>query len=275
MSSTRRTIPDRLLSILRSIETNATACLPPTEIFNEGWMLRLTLDAIKTLNVTTSPLAFAPSARWYSEALLSTPFKPRQRADILGEGFTNADAAVGHFAFDAKTKAGVRLAPSAKQFVVVEAKMFSNLSAGTKNAPDYNQAARNVACMAGAIQQSGQALSDFVSLGFFVVAPLLSKRRPGYSNLETSVGYESIRAAVRQRVSSYETANRDEVAELRIWESDYFLPLLDHLFSKQRISVLSWDQCIADVREVDITMGDELMRFYESCLEFAPPVSQL
>jgi hypothetical protein len=57
------------------------------------------------------------------------------------------------------------------QFVVIEAKMFSNLSRGTKNALEYDQAARNVACMAHTIAKSGIQVDDLKSVGFFVIAP--------------------------------------------------------------------------------------------------------
>jgi PIN domain nuclease of toxin-antitoxin system len=54
---------------------------------------------------------------------------------------------------------------------VIEAKMFSNLSRGTKNALEYDQAARNVACMAHTIAKSGIQVDDLKSVGFFVIAP--------------------------------------------------------------------------------------------------------
>jgi hypothetical protein len=41
-------------------------------------------------------------------------------------------------------KAGLGLNAGSFQFVVIEAKMFSNLSRGAKNALEYDQAARNV-----------------------------------------------------------------------------------------------------------------------------------
>jgi hypothetical protein len=146
-------IPDSLIRILRSSETNESSCFPPTEIFNEGWMLRLLLYAVQTLGINSTPLAFEDGARWYSEALLGSSFGRQHRADPLAEGVTNADGVIGHFDFRPATKAGLRLRPGAKQFVVVEAKMFSKLSTGTKNARTYNQAARNVACMATAMRR--------------------------------------------------------------------------------------------------------------------------
>jgi hypothetical protein len=34
-------IPERLFQILRSCENDDTSRIPATEVFNEGWMLRL------------------------------------------------------------------------------------------------------------------------------------------------------------------------------------------------------------------------------------------
>lgn len=61
------------------------------------------------------------------------PFSPRRsrRDDPLGEGFTNADAVMGHFDFDPVTKAGLRLRPDARQLVVVETKIYSGLRQST------------------------------------------------------------------------------------------------------------------------------------------------
>src|SRR5580658_8454634 len=97
-------IPDRLLRVSRSCENLKTSHFPPTEVFNEGWMLRLTLDAAQTLRIRDYPLQFLDKANWYSESLLSSPFGPRSRNDKLGEGFTNADAVIGHFEFNPSTK---------------------------------------------------------------------------------------------------------------------------------------------------------------------------
>jgi len=43
--------------------------------------------------------------------------------------------------------ATIELLPGARQLTVIEAKMASGLSAGTKHAPNFNQAARNVAAL--------------------------------------------------------------------------------------------------------------------------------
>ncbi len=261
-------IPDRMLRILRTSEIPATARFPPTEVFNEGWMLRLVLDAVEGAPTEASPLRFRHGASWYSEALLASPFAAQQRADALAEGFTNADGVIGQFAFRPTTRAGLELAPDATQFVVVEAKMFSNLSSGTKNAPTYNQAARNVACMAHALARIGRRPESFASLGFFVAAPMASKRRPGVSNLEASLEPDNIRAAVLQRIGSYEAANRREALSLRSWEAEYFLPLVQVLANGGNLKVLTWESCIETIGAADQHAGEELSRFYERCLSF-------
>jgi hypothetical protein len=264
-------IPERLFRILRSCESNDASHFPATEVFNEGWMLRLILDAVQTLSITDHPLHFLNGAKWYSEALLSSPFRPRSKQDSLGEGFTNADAVIGHFDFRASTRSGLTLPSYARQFIVVEAKMFSNLSSGTKNALGYNQAARNVACMAAAIAQIGRAPADLGSIGFFVLAPALDRRRHHDTNLEASLDPNSIRSAVRQRITAYEAQSRPEAAELRVWEAKSFLPLVEHLAFVQRLAVLSWETCIESIRIAHPAAGDELHQFYERCLTFAPP----
>src|SRR4051794_16612222 len=69
----------------------------PTELFNEGWMLRLLLDQLQTSGSNDHPFRFASGAKWYSEAVLPSAFLARYRGDDLCEGWTNADGVIGHF----------------------------------------------------------------------------------------------------------------------------------------------------------------------------------
>lgn len=261
-------IPDRLIRILRSSEAAAAPLFPPTEVFNEGWMLRLVLDALRHCRPLSLPIQFEAGAKWYSEALLASPFAAQQKADVLAEGFTNADGVVGQFAFRPMTQTGLELASDATQFIVIEAKMFSNLSSGTKNAPGYNQAARNVACMAQEIARAGRTPESFSSVGFFVMAPIPTKRRAGFSNLEAFLDPAQIRAAISKRIKAYEEASRGEAASLRAWEAQYFLPLVQCLIDRGSLKVVTWEACIDAVASVDSDAGEELSRFYERCLSF-------
>ena len=273
-------IPQSLISILKSCQSEDRELhhFPPTEIFNEGWMLRLVLDALENLEKSvgvadTHPLKFCKGAKWYSEARLSSPFLrkpkkdlPSKGKDTLGEGYTNADGVIGHFTFREGTKAGLKLnkkGEGTRQFIVVEAKMNSNLSSGTTNAPGYNQAARNVACMAETIRLSGTSLDDLKSVGFFVVTAKQDTK------LADCLKPKSIRDAVNERINSYESASRKEARDLSEWKTQYFLPLVDRLENEKRLSVLTWKQIIDPIADIDQAKGNELRQFYEYCLKYA------
>ena len=66
----------------------------------------------------------------------------------MGQGRTHVDGVIGHIQVGDKDKAGLTLRHDAEQFVVLEAKLFSPLSAGVRRAATFDQAARNVACIA-------------------------------------------------------------------------------------------------------------------------------
>jgi hypothetical protein len=263
-------IPERLFQLLRSCED--TKHFPPTEVFNEGWMLRLLLEALGSPAISAQlpdhPLCFLADATWYSEAKLSSVFHPRHKRDPLGEGHTNVDGVIGHFGFDSKTKTGLCLPATARQFVVVEAKMRSNLDTKTKNGPGYHQAARSVACMAATLAAVKPTAPELESVGFFVIAPKRERRRTK-SNLETCLKPDSIRSAVSARIARYELASRPEAEEFRTWERGVFLPLLEHLDRSKRLRVLSWDECIDPLMQADETVWKELHDFYTHCLDLA------
>lgn len=161
-----------LCSMLCFVTRSPNPVLPPTELYNEGWLLRLVLDWLDRQREIEHPLSFMPGARWYSEALLPSRFLPRTRGDRLAESFTHADGLIGHFDVDSGQRGDARLRADVQQFIVTEAKLGSKLSRGTKNAPDFDQAARNVACIAHMLSVIGVAPLKVRRLGFFVVAPL-------------------------------------------------------------------------------------------------------
>ncbi len=85
---------------------------------------------------------------WFFEALLASQFLPERRGDERAECFTHADGLIGHFEVRATERSEAVIHPNAEQFVVIEAKLGNPLSKGVKNAPNFDQAARNVACIA-------------------------------------------------------------------------------------------------------------------------------
>ena len=218
----------------------------PTEVFNEGWMLRLTLDWMAAEGQPDHPLSFDEGARWSSEALLPSSFLPRHRGDPLGEGWTNADGCVGHFD-QQRPRGDLSLRPDATQFVVIEAKMSSGLSRGTTNARDFDQAARNVACMAEVLHRASRAPDAMSSLAFFVTAPQSQIEAEIFGDLVTK---ESIRGKVIARVASY-SGERDE------WLHEWFEPVLESV----RVELLSWESLLVGAPEA-------LTEFYGRCLKY-------
>jgi hypothetical protein len=188
-------LPQQLVDMLDTADTDS-AVIPPTLLYNEGWMMRMLL-AVAAQGAECFPFSFQPGARWFSEALLYSAFERRFRGDPIAEAKTHPDGVVGQFMFTPGSKSGLSLLPQVTQFVVLEAKMFAELSKGTKNAPGFDQAARTVACMAEALRRAKIAVERFTSIAFFVVAPHSQITAGMFAD---EVGIESIRRKVRARV---------------------------------------------------------------------------
>ncbi len=226
----------------------------PTELYNESWLIKLVFHQASTILDNDFPLGFLAESTWFSEALLPTAFKARYRSDPLGESRTNADGVIGHFLIGKKAKADIELIPKASQFTVVEAKVGAPLSKGTSHAPNFDQAARNVACMAEVIARSGIDPSSFSRLDFVVLAPDYSIEKGAFSEqMEPS----SIASKVKRRVSAYG-------GDLDSWYQDHFEPTLD----KIQLHSLSWEDAIRWIGQEKSAEADELAKFYDLCLKF-------
>jgi len=228
---------------------------PPTDLYNEGWMLRLVLDWFSLNPVIDHDLAFATTDKWYSEALLPSAFLARVRGDKLAESWTHADGVIGDFVIGADCRGDLSLAKRASRFLVTEAKMFSKLSAGVTNARYFNQAARRVACIAEVIYRAQIPPSSFEKIGFFVIAP---ESQIEDSVFTDSLVREKILEIVARRVSEYQEPEKDK------WFSDWFTPTL----KKIRIGEVSWEEIISFINRSDSNFGTRIDAFYSKCLEF-------
>ena len=227
---------------------------PPTIIFNEGWLLRLVVDWFSASENSDHPLSFPNDGHWFSEARLPSAFLARERGDPLAESHTNADGVIGQLKIGTKGKTDLVLTTNATHFVVLEAKMYSGLSKGVKNAPYFNQAARNVACIAEVLKRGDCHPDSFTQLGFYVLAPNEQiKSRTFSRHLEK----KSINEKVDKRVSAYK-GERDE------WFKDWFTPTLDVI----DIRSISWESILDVIGENDTKTGDSLNEYYSHCLTF-------
>ncbi|MBZ5537850.1 MAG: hypothetical protein LAO31_17995 [Acidobacteriia bacterium] len=229
--------------------------LPATELFNEGWMLRLVLDWASAHPRSISALPFDEGSSWYSEALLGSRFKPRSRGDASGEGFTHADAVIGHFQLRPGGRGDIELLADARQLTVVEAKLASGLSPGIKHAPDYNQAARNVACIAHLLESQPDCGASITNCGFVVLAPS-ARIQEGAFRLVNS---EDIGRAVRKRAEAFDAATLE-------WCDRAFAAVL----ARCRIVVVSWEAVLDQIEAVDPPSAVGLRRFYADCLRWNP-----
>ena len=243
---------DRIGGMLRSAGGESPR-FPPTVLYNENWMLRLVLEWLVDRQAS-SLLPVATGVTWYSEALLPSAFLARSRGDALAESYTHADGVVGHFEIGGKGKGDLVVSPGAEQLTVIEGKMSSRLSKGVSNASYFDQAARNVACIAEVLRLSDRCPLEVTHLSFHVVAPQNQISSGVFGDLVTK---ESIEQKVGRRVEEYD-GERDE------WLEKWFLPTLEHV----TVGVLSWEEILTEVASEDEELGRRFAEFYERCLKF-------
>ena len=226
----------------------------PTEIYNECWLIKLALHHAGAIPADEFPLSFLPGSTWFSEGLLPTRFKARFQGDPLSESRTNADGAIGHLKIGKIGKADLSLKRDASQFTVIEAKLKSPLSKGIKNAPAYDQAARNVACMAETLAQSGVQPSSLTRLDFILLAPQEAIAQGKFSR---EMDPKSIQKNVKDRVDSYG-------GEMDAWYAAHFLPA----FEKIKVAFLSWEGTIKWISRHKPEIAEQLNAFYDLCLKY-------
>ena len=226
----------------------------PTEIYNESWLVKLVLHQASTIPQDNFPISFLKSSTWFSEALLPTVFKARSRGDQLSESRTNADGVIGQIKIGEQAKADLDLSFNATQLTVVEAKISAPLSPGVSHAKYFDQAARNVACMAEILSTANRKPTTMIRLDFVVLAPQGSIDKGTYS---AELSKDSIKNKVRKRVTAYE-------GTLDNWYEEKFLPLLNEV----QLHALSWEKTLAWITNHNPRIKDDLVDFYELCLRF-------
>ena len=184
-------------SILSRCSTNVTN-LRPTLLYNEGWMTRLLVATSINLKIRVQSVDFGGIQHWYSEGLLSSPFLARHRGDKLAEGFTHTDMAIGDFHVDSSNRGDIKVKGSRGLFGIIEAKMGSQLSPRTKNAPNYNQASRNLACIAF------NTLKTKHDIFFAVAAP---EKKMTEHDIRKLVNPQSMLNQIAERFEAYDKAS--------------------------------------------------------------------
>jgi hypothetical protein len=245
-------IHDRIQAILQTCNTQVPL-LPPTQLYNESWLLRLMLDWFSVHHVPNHPLSFYEKSRWFSEAWLPSAFLHQPQREPLAEGWSHADGVIGHFSIGEAGKAALSLQQEAIQFVVLEAKLFSKLAAGVTHARYFDQAARTVACMAEVLKRARRVPSDVSCLGFYVLAPRSQIQQRIFANV---MDRNSINRKVQRRVQGYE-GDKDD------WYREWFQPT----FKRMTIDIISWEDVIEHIDLYEPEVAD-LKSFYKHCLDY-------
>jgi len=241
-----------IYQLLLTADTSAPR-FPPTILYNEGWLLRLILHWFHKSRLQGHALSFAEGATWYSEAQAPTPFRARRRGDARAESRTHVDGLLGHLHVGAAGKTDISIRSDATQLVVIEAKIYAPLSPGTRNAPGYGQAARNLACMAEMLSLAHCDPHEMKTLAFIVLAPAAQIERRLFTD---PLDKATIRRSVAERATQFGT-------ELDDWLTRWFEPCLE----TATIAPLSWEDVLATIGSREPDTQASLAEFYARCLE--------
>jgi hypothetical protein len=233
--------------------------MPATLLYNEGWMLRLLLDAGER---GLLPGFMPPGVNWFSEGQLRTPFG--QRGSGTSESNTRADGVFGDFKPVSGTRSGIDLKPDARCFVVLEAKLYAPLTAGTKNSPGYDQVARTIACMANTLHRVGRTPDTFDDLRFGLLVPAETINDAGFPELNA----DSIRLKIDARINQIGASHH-----FQQWRDGWAWPLVERLERANCFQPISWESMIE--RLTQKSDRAELTEFYESCKRYNRPTAVL
>lgn len=262
-----------------------------SEVFNETWMLRLTLALIHDCvegfeDSTLARIHKAVTKRWISEGGLEPAFEEEGTTwtdAILGDVRLRGESAANNE--KAKTEVNKRkieladISNNNASVVIVEAKMGSELASGITHADDYNQAARNIACLATLLMKTlpnknaGEALAK--NSAFYVFAPkskimewIKSEENPKDPNTMIKHAWETInkqkdardRDGKRGGKNQARTPNVDDIGELE--------PLVNSIISNSK--VISWEEIIESMQKADTTGACETLKWFyeETCAEY-------
>ena len=158
---------------------------------------------------------------------------------------------IGHILIGEQAKADLVLDSGATQFVVIEAKINALLSPGIRHAPDFDQAARSVACMTEVLHQAAITPKEMDMLAFVVLAPETAIEAGKFSREMDLAG---MRGKIQARVDVYE-------GHLDDWYQAWAEPTLAAI----SLHLVSWEQAIRGLKPEAST---SLKRFYDLCLTF-------
>lgn len=230
----------------------------PTEFYCEGWLTRLMIFSVTDHGLKNHDLFIKQNEKYFSEALLYSPFLARSKKDPLAESFTHADSAIGEF------EIGDNVQKSALKFTgnnlkIIEAKIFSEFSKKVTNANFYNQSARYIACITETIDRAGKINQlDDLNLSFFLIVP------ENYYNKKKSfkemMNKRNICKTVEKRINQYD--KELDYNDKKTWFESKFKKVLE----KTSIKPIFYEEILVDLE--DYKFAKELNEYYQKCLKY-------
>lgn len=254
-----------IYNIIEVTNNSEKRMLSPKLIYNETFLLALILYWFKNHHnfIVNSDLdrkickAFQPideNAKSYINTTLETPFKVRVKGekDPLAEASSDVSAVVGHFTvLYGKRKERLLLNTNANQFIVLEATLNKPLKQGTKKFKNYNQVARDIACM---IQTLSRLNNKFLNhLGLFVIAPEQILQTEETFRTFTYKPY--IEELIIKRQEGYFLDND-------------FLDLFQKLMQRIDVDCIAYEDVLRFIKKNDGDYFHKLDEFYHICLRF-------
>jgi|SRR5690606_8185322 len=251
------------VELLNQLVENLEGSIKPTEIYNEGWMLKCVMEQIKGGEIELEKCKIPKDEMWLSETLVPTFFKAINRKDTFAETATRADAIVGQLQIRKGTKWGIEIQQNCSCLYIVEAKMYSKLSKKVTRASDFNQCARNVACLMKMIYEGikkNKITEIPPKIGFYVFIP--EKQKNVFKNEMTK---ENIKQVIKKRLNSYfdDHMIKENYKEKKEEEFNWLKENLNNFIEILDIEMIFWEDLIKATKNSDTK--SQLIEFYENC----------
>ena len=267
-----------------------------SEVFNETWMLRLTLAALHDYgegfchldgkkNDALKRIQEAVRKRWISEGGLEPAFEK--------EGTTWTDAILGDVRLSGETatdnkikktdgsKRKVELSNTSDKnpgVVVVEAKMGSPLDKSVTNSKEYDQVARNIASLAKLLLKANNYRAYMENSGFVVFMPDPEKclnrlpelgpdkkKRLGDMLTERKNAAQCFFDGVKDKIMN-EKKRRAHAFNNKEKEEPLFEEIVEKIARDPNSEILTWDEIIDAIAEENENK-ETLENFYIQALK--------
>lgn len=293
----------------KAVEAIAKCCdqekpiLAKSEVYNETWLLRLMLariyDFVGEFKNIEEPkkkaldmIRKAVHKKWISEGGLEPAFTKE------GTTWTDAilgDVELGGYDDGDGDKRKVKLNPKSGEepcVVVIEAKLGSTLSKSVTNSPDYDQAARNIACLAKlllGVSPEKDVPPEKLEGAFFVFTPGESGRKDAdeadelINKARDTIKKQTVNRPVEGRKNDNKTiSGRNYVKDITKDNEDKFIKIVEGIINpgtdpgtnaKPKSMGLTWEEILKSMNHDEdgnsgiINDTQKLEIFYEKALK--------